>query len=106
MWFAVIYIILVLMHIAALVLAFQIKSIKVKVINDSKAVTGIVGITSIVIVVLIIVSFAFTGYQNIGEALFSGSLLIAAYSILVLAFVPKVIVKSLLLSAIIVPILS
>ena len=84
------YIYVGLLQIAAVVLVIQTRSVKIRVINDSKTVAAIIYVTSVATVVLVIVSFAFPDYQDISDGVYSLAVIFAAYSILLFTFIPKV----------------
>ena len=79
-----------MIQISAIVLVLQTRNIKNRALNDSKPVAAIVYVISVVLVVRITVIFAFPSYQNLSEALFSLSLIVECYSTLLLIFIPKV----------------
>ena len=78
------------MQIVAIVLIFQTKRVKIKALNDSKTVAVIVYISTLALVEIAVVAFASSGYPNITEALVSSGLLVSAYAILTLTFIPQV----------------
>ena len=85
-----IFIYLALLQIVGIVLAFQTRKVKIRVLNDSKFVAALVYISSIVLVVIVLTTFILRSYINISAALFSGGIIILATVFLVLMFVPKV----------------
>ena len=85
-----IFIYLALLQIVGIVLAFQTRKVKIRVLNDSKFVAALVYISSIVLVVIVLITFILRSYINISAALFSGGIMILATVFLVLMFVPKV----------------
>ena len=85
-----IFIYLALLQIVGIVLAFQTRKVKIRVLNDSKFVAALVYISSIVLVVIVLITFILRSYINISAALFSGGIIILATVFLVLMFVPKV----------------
>ena len=89
-WLFVIFVYLAALQIVGLVLAFQTRKVKVKVLNDSKYVAALVYISSIVLVVLALVTFTLGAYINVRELMFSGGVMVATTMLLVLIFVPKV----------------
>ena len=79
-----------MLQIIAIILAIQTRKVRIKILNDSKEVATIIYITSIVLVELVIVSFALSSFYNIHEALYDAGLLIVAITILLVIFAPKV----------------
>ena len=73
-----------------IVLAFQTRKVKISALNDSTFVAALVYISSIVLVALVLVTFALRGYINIQGAIFSGGVLLLAFVYLILMFIPKV----------------
>ena len=89
-WLIFPYIYLGMLQVIALILAIQTRKVRIKILNDSKEVAVIIYITSIVLVELVIVSFALFNFNNIHEVLYDAGLLIVAFAILLVTFVPKV----------------
>lgn len=83
------YLYLFLLQVAAVVLAFKTRNVKIKELNDSKSVAAIIYVTSIVMAALMIITFASDGYIVVAEALFSGGLMLATTVFLGLTFIPK-----------------
>ena len=89
-WQIIIFVYLGGLHITAIVLAVQTRKVKVKALNETKEVTAIIYISSIILVVLIAVSFTVTMFKNISEACITTGLLTITTSFLITIFVPKV----------------
>ena len=89
-WLAIIYIYLAILQLVGIVLAFQTRKVKVKVLNDAKFITAIIYISSLVFVLLIAVTFLLGAYINVTEVLFSGGILVAITALVALIFIPKV----------------
>ena len=66
------------------------RNVKIKVLNDSKEVALIVYITTFAAVETAIMGTALQNYNNVGESLFTGHMLIATTAVVVITFVPKV----------------
>ncbi len=75
------------MQISELVLIIQTRKIK---ISDVKTMAVMIYVTTLVYVALLIVKFAFDGYQNTTVALFAAGFISIAYTIIVVTFVQKV----------------
>ena len=71
-------------------LAVKSRNVKIKVLNDSKEVALIVYITTFAAVETAIMGTALQNYNNVGESLFTGHMLLATTAIVVITFVPKV----------------
>ena len=71
-------------------LAIRTRKVKISILNDSKYITAIVYVSSLVLVVMMLVTFVSGNLQNLNEALFSAGLLLSTYIFLGLTFIPKV----------------
>ena len=89
-WRLFLYAYLALLQASALMLAFKTRNVKIKVLNDSKEISAIVYITSVIDVELIVVTIALGDYRNLTAFFYYGGVLIATTVILALVFVPKV----------------
>lgn len=89
-WLALEYVYLGLLQVIAVILAFNTRKVKIKVLNDSKSVAVIIYTTSVVLVALVIVSFALDSFIVVTEVLFSGGILLATTVFVGFIFVPKV----------------
>ena len=63
---------------------------KVKGLNDTKAVAGAVYVTSITFTVLFVSTYSVVEYINVYAAIFSVALFVGTSAILVLLYIPKV----------------
>ena len=90
-WLALEYGYMGLLQIAAVILAFTTRRVKIKVLNDSKSVAVIIYTTSVVLVALVIISFTLDSYIVVTEILFSGGIMLATTVFLAFIFIPKVI---------------
>ena len=86
----IIFIYLALLQFVGIILAFQTRRVKINILNDSKSVASLVYISSIVLVVIVLVTFILRSYINVSAALFSGGIIVLATFFLLLMFVPKV----------------
>ena len=84
------FIYLCLLQFAGIILAFQTCKVNIKALNDSKSVTVLIYISSIVLVIMALVQFILRNYINIQMAVFSGGVIIMATLFLVLIFTPNV----------------
>ena len=85
-----IFVYLGLLQLVGIILAFQTRKVKIPILNDSKSVTAFIYISSIVLVVIILVTFILHGYINVTAVLFYGGIMLLATIFLVLIFIPKV----------------
>ena len=85
-----IFIYLALLQIVGIILAFQTRKVKIRVLNDSKFVAALIYISSIVLVIIVLVTFILRSYINISAGIFSGGIIILATIFLILIFLPKV----------------
>ena len=89
-WLALIFAYLAILQIVGIVLALQTRKVTIKALNDAKVIAALIYISSIVLLILAVVTFALDDYININEVLFSGGLLVVGIVFLALIFVPKV----------------
>ena len=84
----------VILQVVALFLAFGIRKVKVKGLNDSKFIAATVYITSIILTIQIIVYLTLNEHVNTFSALFSTCIFITSTIILGLIFIPQVCMPS------------
>lgn len=89
-WLAISYAYKGLLQMAAMFMAFHTRRVHIKVLNDSKEIAVIVYINSIILVLLAVVEFALSRYNEVYTALVGLALLVEATVFLTLIFVPKV----------------
>ncbi|CAI8043788.1 Gamma-aminobutyric acid type B receptor subunit 2 [Geodia barretti] len=80
-----------LLQILSLFLAFATRRVKVKGLNDTKAVAGAVYVTSITFTVLFVSTYSVVEYINVYAAIFSVALFVGTSAILVLLYIPKMV---------------
>ncbi|CAI8046144.1 Gamma-aminobutyric acid type B receptor subunit 2 [Geodia barretti] len=66
-----IFVYLGLLQLVGIILAFQTRKVRIPILNDSKSVTALIYISSIVLVVIVLITFILRGYINICAAIFS-----------------------------------
>ena len=71
-------------------MAFHVRRVNIKVLNDSKEIALIVYVNSIILTLLVVVEFALSEYHVVYSALFGLALLLEATVFLALIFIPKV----------------
>ena len=79
-----------LLQIIAIILAYYIRKVKVKGLNDSRYIAAATYITSIVLAIIIVSTYTLADYVNAFPAVVGVSLLVGTTMILVLVFMPKV----------------
>ena len=90
-WRLFLYLYFGILQAVALVLAFKIRKVEIKVLNDSKEISTIAYITSVILVELIIVSSLLYNYSSVQRLLYYSGILITTMSIVGLIYVPKVV---------------
>ena len=93
-WQIALYLYLAILQAAALVLAFKIRKVEIKVLNDSKEISAIVYITTVIDVELILVSTLLHNYRTGRLLLYYGGILIMATVIVGLIYIPKVFIHN------------
>ena len=89
-WLAISYAYKGLLQLVAMFMAFHIRRVKIKALNDSKEIAVIIYINSIILTLLAVVEFALSRFHEVHAALFGLGLLVGATVFLTLIFVPKV----------------
>ena len=89
-WRTFLFAYLAVLQILGIMLAFQTRKVKVKSLQDSTFVTANVYISSIVIVVFILITFALRTYINAYSGIFASGILVLTTTFLALTFIPKV----------------
>ena len=89
-WQIFIFVFLAVLQIMGILLAFQTRKVKLQGLRDSKFITAIIYISSIVLVALALVTFSLRTYINIGTGIFAGGIFILTTIFLSLIFLPKV----------------
>ena len=79
-----------LLQLVAIVLAFTTRKVKVKGVNDSKYVTVMICITSVILAVCFVSTFVLSDYVNLIASLFGLGLTLGTTAVVALLFVPKV----------------
>ena len=89
-WLAVSYAYKGLLQLVAMFMAFHVRRVKIKALNDSKEIAIIVYINSITLLLLAVVEFSLSSYHEVHAALFGMGLMVGATIFLSLVFIPKV----------------
>ena len=91
-WIIYSYGCVVLTQIVAVVLAFRTRKVTIKALNDSKYLTIIIYLSTVIIVAMLISAVLLDEYLNVDAAIFGGLMLLFTTVVLALTFIPKVIV--------------
>ena len=89
-WLAVSFSYKALLQLVAIFLAFHIRRVKIKALNDSKEIAAIIYINSIILALLVLTQFTLQYYQDIYSAMFGLALLVDATMFIGFTFIPKV----------------
>ena len=89
-WVGVLFGYKVIFQAIGVFLAFKIRKVKIRGLNESREVSAIIYITSAVLVTIIVVSFAFGDYVDVGAATYGFGLCTATTVVLLLTFGSKV----------------
>ena len=89
-WRIFVFAYLMVLQILGVMLAFQTRRVKIKSLKDSTFVAANVYISSIVIVMFILVTFALRSYLNAYSVIFAIGIFTLTTTFLTLTFVPKV----------------
>ncbi len=79
-----------LLQIIGMFMAFHIRKVKIKALNDSKQTVAIIYVNTILLIILTTSTFALDNYHNGHAAIFGLGLIIDATLFLGALFVPKV----------------
>ena len=89
-WLIPIFSYKILLQIIAVILAFQIRNVNIKGLNEAKEIRRIVYIASVILLVIMIENFVFSQYINIHAAVYGFGLTAGSLVVLGLTFIPKV----------------
>ena len=79
-----------LIHLAAVVVAFLIRKVKVNALNDYRYTLAIIHISTVLNVLLMVALFVLSNFQNVSAVSLSTLTFLDSFFFLVLTFVPKV----------------
>ena len=88
----------VVTQVVAVILAFRTRKVTIKALNDSKYLTIIIYVSSVIIALMLISAVLLQDYLNIDAAVFGGLIILFTTVVLGLTFVPKVLSEKLVLS--------
>lgn len=89
-WKIFIFVYLGVLQIVGILLAFQTRKVKLPGLKDSKFIAAVVYISSVVLIILALVTFALRTHININAGIQVTGMFVMTTTILVLIFVPKV----------------
>ena len=89
-WLSVLFAYKFLLQVIGVFLAFRIRKVKIKGLNDSREVSAILYITTVITMAVFLVTFIFGDYINIDGGTYGLGISTATTSVLVLIFIPKV----------------
>lgn len=89
-WISVLFGYKLLLQVIGVFLAFNIRKVKIKGLNDSKEVSAILYITTVLIGVVILVTFVFGDYINVDGGTYGLGITTATTVVLTFIFIPKV----------------
>ena len=89
-WFGISFAYKGSLQVIAVFMAFHIRRVKIKALNDSKEIAAIIYFNSIILVVIAVTEFALQHYHIVYAALFGLALFIEASLFLGVLFIPKV----------------
>lgn len=78
------------LQVIGVLLAFSIRKVKIKGLNDSKEISAIIYITSVLLVVVITITMALGDYVNVNSGVFAVGVSTASTVVLGFLFIPKV----------------
>jgi len=87
----VIYSYKIVIQLIGVVLAFSIRKVKIKGLNDSKEISIILYISSIILVIVIVITLALGDYINVGGGVFSLGISTGSTVVLGFIFIPKMV---------------
>ena len=80
----------VVTQVVAVILAFRTRKVTIKALNDSKYLTIIIYVSSVIIALMLISAVLLQDYLNIDAAVFGGLIILFTTVVLGLTFIPKV----------------
>lgn len=93
-WISVLFAYKFLLQAIGVFLAFRIRKVKVKGLNDSREVSAILYITTAITVAVFLVTFIIGDYINVDGGTYGLGISTATTFVLILIFVPKVYIDS------------
>lgn len=92
-WIILLLAYLFLAQMVAVVLAFRTRKVTIKALNDSKQLTVIIYLSTVIITVMIISAAVLSRFLNTDAAVFGGLIMFFTTLVLGLMFIPKVRIK-------------
>ena len=81
---------LVILQLTAFVFAILIRKVAIPVLNESKEISAMIYLTTILVIEMLIFSLLLGQYNDLQEGLLNAHLILATTVVLVFLFVPKV----------------
>lgn len=89
-WITALFLYKFVLQAIGVILAFSIRKVKIKELNDSREVSTILYVTTAILVAVVLCTFIFGDYINVDGAIFGFGICTATSFVLGLVFVPKV----------------
>ena len=89
-WLVILYIYKGLLQLAAMLMAFHIRRVKIKAFNDSKEIAICIYLNCVTLLLLAVVEFTLSAYHEAYAAVFGAGLMVGATLFLTLVFFPRV----------------
>ena len=89
-WLVILYIYKGLLQLAAMLMAFHIRRVKIKAFNDSKEIAICIYLNCVTLLLLAVVEFTLSAYHEAYAAVFGAGLMVGATLFLTLVFIPRV----------------
>ena len=89
-WLGILFGYKIIIQVLGVFLAFKIRKVKIRGLNESREVSAILYITSTILAVMIVTTFAFGDYIDVDSFIFAVGLCTATTVVLVFTFVTKV----------------
>ena len=93
-WISVLFGYKAIIQIIGLYLAFKIRNIKIRGLNDSREVSISLYVTSVLLLIVMIVTFVYGDYIDVDGFVYGFGLSTAVTVVLSLTFIPKVLLYS------------
>lgn len=89
-WIVIIFVCIILTQLVAVFLAFRTRKVTIKALNDSKYLTIIIYLSTVIIITLIVCAVVLSRYLNADAAIYGGLIMLFTTVVLGLMFIPKV----------------
>lgn len=89
-WLSILFGYKVLIQVTGVILAFRIRTVQIKDLNDTKETAAIIYITSLLLAIVIIVTLTLGDYQDIDGSAYGFGICTSTTLVIAFTFVPKV----------------